>query len=104
MYKTLWNYVENHVKEAHATPVFLAAATIGWAVIGLLLGGIGNLIAGNAAFMTRLTVLFCATGYAGIIPGFLGGIFFLYKVSLSREPHRVSSSVKVPQQRKSCQY
>ena len=104
MYKALWTYVKNHVKEAHATPVFLAAATTGWTVIGLLLGGIGYLLAGNAAFMTRLTVLFCAAGYAGIIPGFLGGIFFLYKVSLSREPHRVSSAVKVPQPRKSCQY
>ena len=104
MYKSLLNLIHKHVKEAHVTPVFLATATIGWAVIGLLLGGIGYLIAGNAAFITKLTILFCTCGYAGVIPGFFGGICFLYKISLSREPHPESLSVKIPQQRKSCQY
>ena len=104
MYRSLWNLVENHVKEAHVTPVFLVTSTVAWTAFGLLLGGIGYLIAGNAAFITKLNILFCATGYAGIIPGFLGGIFYLYRVSFSREPHPESSSVKIPQQRKSCQY
>lgn len=104
MYKSLWNLVHNHVKEAHVTPVFLVASTVGWTIIGLLPGCIGYLMAGNAAFITKLTILFCATGYATIIPGFLGGIFFLYRVSLHRVSHPESSSAKIPQQRKSCQY
>ena len=104
MYKSLWNLIHNHVKEAHVTPVFLVASTVGWTIIGLLPGCIGYLMAGNAAFITKLTILFCATGYATVIPGFLGGIFFLYRVSLHRVSHPKSSSVKIPQQRKSCQY
>lgn len=104
MYKSLWNLVHNHVKETLVTPVFLITSTVGWTIIGLLLGGISYLMAGNAAFITKLTILFCATGYAIVIPGFLGGIFFLYRVSLHRESHPESSSVKIPQQRKSCQY
>lgn len=75
MYKSLWNLIHNHVKEAHVTPVFLVASTVGWTIIGLLPGCIGYLMAGNAAFITKLTILFCATGYATVIPGFLGGIF-----------------------------
>ena len=104
MYKSLWNLVHNHVKEAHVAPVFLVASTVSWTIIGLLPGCIGYLMAGNAAFITKLTILFCATGYATVIPGFLGGIFFLYRVSLHRVSHPESSSVKIPQQRKSCQY
>ena len=98
MYKSLWNLIHNHVKEAHVTPVFLVASTVGWTVIGFLLGSIGYLTAGDAAFITKLTILFCTTGYATVIPGFLGGIFFLYRVSLHRESYPESSSVKIPQQ------
>lgn len=98
MYKSLWNLVHNHVKEVHVTPVFLVASTVGWTVIGLLLGSIGYLMAGNAAFITKLTILFCATGYATVIPGFLGGIFFLYRVSLHRESHSLATVLKISQQ------
>ena len=104
MYKSLWNLVHKRVKEAHVTPVFLVVSTVGWTVIGLLLGSIGYLMAGKAAFITKITILFCATGYACLIPGFFGGIFYLYKLSFNREPRPESSSVKIPQQRKSCQY
>ena len=104
MYKSLWNFIDKHIERSHVTPVFLVASTTVWTIIGLFLGGIGYLMAGNAAFITKLTILFCACGYAAVIPGFFGGIFFLYRVSLSREPHQASSSVKIPQQRKSCQY
>lgn len=98
MYKSLWNLVHNHVKEAHVTPVFLVASTVGWTIIGLLLGCIGYLMAGNAAFITKLTILFCATGYATVIPGFLGGIFFLYRVSLRRKSHPLATVLKISQQ------
>lgn len=104
MYKSLWNFVEKHVKKSHVTPVFLVALTIGWAAGGLLLGSIGCLAAGNATYITKLTLLFCTCGYAAVIPGFLGGIFYLYRVTFTREPRQASSSVKIPQQRKSCQY
>ena len=47
MYKSLWNLIHNHVKEAHVTPVFLVASTVGWTIIGLLPGCIGYLILCN---------------------------------------------------------
>lgn len=98
MYKSLWNLVHKHVKEAHVTPVFLVTSTVGWTVIGFLLGSIGYLMAGDVAFITKLTILFCATGYATVIPGFLGGIFFLYRVSLHRESHPLATVLKISQQ------
>ena len=98
MYKSLWNLVHKHVKEAHVTPVFLVASTVGWTVIGFLLGSIGYLTAGDAAFITKLTILFCTTGYATVIPGFLGGILFLYRVSLRRKSHPLATVLKISQQ------
>ena len=34
--------------------------------------------------MIKLTVILCAGGYAGLILGFFGGIFFLYKMDLRK--------------------
>lgn len=34
--------------------------------------------------MVKLTVILCAGGYAGLIPGFFGGIFYLYRMDLRK--------------------
>ena len=56
MYKTLWNHLAQNKKKAPAPAVFLAL----------------------------LTVILCTGGYAGLIPGFFGGIFYLYRMDLRK--------------------
>ena len=73
MYKTVWNFMNHHVKSSHVSAMFLAALLAGWTLIGLLAGSV---------------VLFCSAGYTGLIFGFFGGIFYLYQKT---SPHKESS-------------
>lgn len=52
-------------------------------IVGLV---VGTLLCLTTAMTlpVQLTVLLCTTGYAGLIPGFFAGIFFLYKLNLKR--------------------
>ena len=34
--------------------------------------------------MVKLIVILCAGGYAGLIPGFFGGILYLYRMDLRK--------------------
>ena len=44
MYKTVWNFMNHHVKSSHVSAMFLAALLAGWTLIGLL-----------ASFVLRVT-------------------------------------------------
>ena len=63
MYKVLWNHLDQNLKKAPAPAVFLELQT---------------------ELMVKLTVILCAGGYAGLIPGFFGGIFYLYRMDLRK--------------------
>ncbi len=76
MYKTLWNYT-------HRPAAFLALLTVGWSVIGVL-AGLLICLGLQKELMVKLTVILCTGGYAGLILGFFGGIFYLYRMDLRR--------------------
>lgn len=44
MYKTVWNFMNHHVKSSHVSAMFLAALLAGWTLIGLLAGSVVCLI------------------------------------------------------------
>ena len=74
MYKVLWNHLDQNLKKAPAPAVFLALLTAGWSAAGILAGLLVCLEL-QTELMVKLTVILCAGGYAGLIPGFFGGIF-----------------------------
>ena len=83
MYKTLWNHLDQNKKKAPASAVFLTLLTAGWSVAGILVGLLVCLGL-QTELMVKLTVILCAGGYAGLIPGFFGGIFYLYRMDLQK--------------------
>lgn len=83
MYKVLWNHLDQNLKKAPAPAVFLALLTVGWSVAGILAGLLVCLEL-QTELMVKLTVILCAGGYAGLIPGFFGGIFYLYRMDLRK--------------------
>lgn len=90
MYKTVWNFMNHHVKSSHVSAMFLAALLAGWTLIGLLTGSVGSVVCLISAIslFTKTVVLFCSAGYTGLIFGFFGGIFYLYQKT---SPHKESS-------------
>ena len=83
MYKTLWNHLAQNKKKAPAPAVFLALLTAGWSAAGIL-AGLLVCLGLQTELMVKLTVILCTGGYAGLIPGFFGGIFYLYRMDLRR--------------------
>ena len=83
MYQKLWNFTKKHTRKTHIAFLFLFTLITGWSIVGLV---IGTLLCLTTAMSlpVQLTVLLCTTGYAGLIPGFFAGIFFLYKLNLKR--------------------
>lgn len=83
MYQKLWNFTKKHIRKTHTAFLFLFTLITGWSIVGLV---IGTLLCLTTAMSlpVQLTVLLCTTGYAGLIPGFFAGIFFLYKLNLKR--------------------
>ena len=83
MYQKLWNFTKKHTRNTHTAFLFLFTLITGWSIVGLV---IGTLLCLTTAMSlpVQLTVLLCTTGYAGLIPGFFAGIFFLYKLNLKR--------------------
>lgn len=83
MYQKLWNFTKKHARKTHTAFLFLFTLITGWSIVGLV---IGTLLCLTTAMSlpVQLTVLLCTTGYAGLIPGFFAGIFFLYKLNLKR--------------------
>ena len=83
MYKTLWNHLAQNKKKAPAPAVFLALLTAGWSAAGILAGLLVCLEL-QTELMVKLTVILCTGGYAGLIPGFFGGILYLYRMDLRK--------------------
>lgn len=83
MYKTLWNHLAQNKKKAPAPTVFLALLTAGWSTAGIL-SGLLVCLGLQTELMVKLTVILCTGGYAGLIPGFFGGIFYLYRMDLRK--------------------
>ena len=83
MYQKLWNVTKKHSRKTHTAFLFLFTLITGWSIVGLV---VGTLLCLTTAMSlpVQLTVLLCTTGYAGLIPGFFAGIFFLYKLNLKR--------------------
>lgn len=79
MYKTIWNYVSKHSKKSSTASVFLPVLVLGWTAIGLLIGALICPLLQNAAVLVKITVILCSGGYAGLIFGFFGGIFYIYR-------------------------
>ena len=83
MYKALWNHLDQNKKKAPAPAVFLVLLTVGWSVAGIL-AGLLVCLGLQTELMVKLTVILCTGGYAGLIPGFFGGIFYLYRMDLRK--------------------
>lgn len=83
MYKTLWNHLDQNKKKAPASAVFLTLLTAGWSVAGIL-AGLLVCLGLQTELMVKLTVILCAGGYVGLIPGFFGGILYLYRMDLQK--------------------
>ena len=66
MYKTVWNFMNHHVKSSHVSAMFLAALLAGWTLIGLLAGSVVCLIS-TISLSTKAVVLFCSAGYTCLL-------------------------------------
>lgn len=82
MYKTLWNYISKHSKKTSTATVFLPVLAVSWTVIGLLIGALICPLLQNTTALVKVTVILCSGGYTGLILGFFGGIFYIYKGTL----------------------
>lgn len=78
MYGKLWSFVNHHIDSGYVLAVYLPILIIGWAIIGTLIGlGVCSMIQMNIT--QEIADVICAGGYAGIILGLFGGIFYLYR-------------------------
>ena len=55
MYKTVWNFMNHHVKSSHVSAMFLAALLAGWTLIGLLTGSVVCLISAISLLPKQLS-------------------------------------------------
>ena len=79
MYKTLWNYIKTHTTKHTTASLFLPVLVLGWTVVGFFTGALICLFLQNVTALAKITVVLCSGGYAGLIVGFFGGIFYIYK-------------------------
>ena len=92
MYKTLWYHIKKHTKKSSVAAVFLSALAGSWTVIGILIGALICPFLQNATILVKTTVVLCSGGYAGLIFGFFGGIFYIYRGTV-KNPRAVVNSV-----------
>ena len=92
MYKTLWNHISKHTKKTSTATFFLSALAGSWTVIGLLIGALICPLLQNATLLVKATVILCSGGYTGLIFGFFGGIFYIYRGTV-KSPRTVVNSV-----------
>lgn len=84
MYKTLWNYIKNHNRKHSVISIFLPVLVLGWTAVGLLAGVLICPLLQNASVLVKTTVVLCSGGYAGLIFGFFGGIFYIYRGTVKK--------------------
>ena len=71
----IWNFcINQNINEENKVKVFLAANTALFGLLGLLVWAVVSLFA-----LKDISWMFCFAGYAAFVPGFLGGIFFVWK-------------------------
>ncbi|MDO5799993.1 MAG: hypothetical protein Q4Q33_13280 [Eubacteriales bacterium] len=90
MYKTLWDHIRKHTKKHTTASVFLPLLVIGWTAAGLLAGALICPFLQNATTLVRAAVVLCFGGYAGLIFGFFGGIFYIYRGTVKKSTPAVS--------------
>lgn len=78
MYRGIWNFVNRYTDPSHAVALFFPILIVGWTLIGLLAGIVVCTVIKMSALM-EISNLICFGGYAGIIFGLFGGIFYLYR-------------------------
>ena len=78
-------------KKSSTASVFLPVLVLGWAAIGLLIGALICPLLQNAAVLVKTTVILCSGGYAGLIFGFFGGIFYIYRGTVKKSHTAVNS-------------
>ena len=81
MYRGLWNYINRFMDKGHAVSIFLPAVIVGWTLAGVTAGILVCVLTGTD-LTAALADIICGGGYAGIIPGLFGGVFFLYKTDI----------------------
>lgn len=84
MYKALWNHLDQNLKKAPAPAVFLALLTAGWSAAGILAGLLVCLELQTESDGEADDDLMCWWIRPGLIPGFFGGIFYLYRMDLRK--------------------
>lgn len=77
-------------KKSSTASVFLPVLVLGWTVIGLLASALICPFL-QAAVLVKATVVLCTGGYAGLIFGFFGGIFYIYRGTVKKSHTAVNS-------------
>ena len=78
MYGKLWSFINHHIDSGYALAIYLPILIVGWTLVGTLVGlGICSVIQMNVT--QKIADVICVGGYAGIILGLFGGIFYLYR-------------------------
>ena len=91
MYKILWNHIKKNTKKHTTASFFLPVLVLGWTVIGLLAGALICPFL-QTTVLVKATVVLCTGGYGGLIFGFFGGIFYIYRGTVKKS-HTVVNSV-----------
>ena len=68
-----------HITKHTTVSLFLPVLVLGWTVVGLFAGALICPFLQNATALVKVTVVLCSGGYVGLIIGFFGGIFYIYK-------------------------
>lgn len=79
MYKSLWKLINKIAAKESVPGFYLAANIMCWTVGTAILGVLGVLVL-NIDMYDVLSDILCASAYAGIIFGLVGGILFLCNV------------------------
>ena len=72
-------YQNTHTTNHTTASLFLPVLVLGWTVVGFFTGALICLFLQNVTALAKITVVLCSGGYAGLIVGFFGGIFYIYK-------------------------
>lgn len=92
MYEKLWNRLNQNIKKSSCPAVFLLILTVGWGVAGAMIGALIPLGV-QKELMVKLMIILCTGGYSALIPGFFGGIFYLYRLNLRRSSKQSEEKV-----------
>ncbi len=75
----LWNFLRMHLPAQHLRTAFLAIWISAWTLGVLAVGVLFCSVAAGAPLAVYFVKVLCIAGYAGIIFGLFGGMFFLMR-------------------------